>query len=433
MSDTSKASASEATAKVFIARQDTLEAVRDTLEAVRDTLEAVQGNTDGEILPAVWIAEYKLHGENSYVFRDADVLARMYKSTAAVNDPQINGEALEFVLTHPGAASLSDWLMRLSDTRAEGQALFAGIETAEQLAGNAGAMAAVVQSEILFPALLNNETILAAFGMSETAMNVICADKTVFEKAIGFNKFKRIMREKDMPAAKLIAALAGIAFETITGLAGIVSNAESMQEVALSLEAMTFTAESPVAMDEIVADADALECIKASEYYSETIGVKDMPVAKILASVAGIETNTVSGMADITENADVMELFANSKSLLAAAAENLVSVVAIENSQAAISKLEESSLIKTQVYTIENAFISRRPGKIFLLGQMQNAYGSGGSASVAYTIRGNTSVGSQISDMYNKYAPINRFMKNLFNYTTTTSALSVYYKFIPID
>ena len=109
--------------RVFIARQDTLEGVR--------------GNTDGEILPALWIAEYKLHGENSYVFRDADVLARMYRSTAAVNDPQINGEALEFVLTHPGAASLSDWLARFSDARAAGQDLFTGLETAAEM-GYAG-------------------------------------------------------------------------------------------------------------------------------------------------------------------------------------------------------------------------------------------------------------------------------------------------------
>lgn len=119
--------------RVFIARQD--------------TLEAVQRNTDGEILPALWIAEYKLHGENSYVFRDADVLARMYRSTAAVNDPQINGEALEFVLTHPGAASLSDWLARFSDARAAGQDLFTGLETAAELAENRAAMTALSASE----------------------------------------------------------------------------------------------------------------------------------------------------------------------------------------------------------------------------------------------------------------------------------------------
>ncbi|MCI8868301.1 MAG: hypothetical protein HFE61_09285, partial [Anaerotignum sp.] len=142
--------------RVFIARQD--------------TLEAVQRNTDGEILPALWIAEYKLHGENSYVFRDADVLARMYRSTAAVNDPQINGEALEFVLTHPGAASLSDWLVRFSDARAAGQDLFTGLETAAELAENRAAMTALSASETAMTALSASETAMTALSASETAM-----------------------------------------------------------------------------------------------------------------------------------------------------------------------------------------------------------------------------------------------------------------------
>ena len=213
--------------RVFIARQD--------------TLEAVQRNTDGEILPALWIAEYKLHGENSYVFRDADVLARMYRSTAAVNDPQINGEALEFVLTHPGAASLSDWLARFSDARAAGQDLFTGLETAAELAENRAAMTALSASE----------TAMTALGESGTAMNAVCSVEMALDKAMKSTHYEKTMREKGMPIAKIVAALAGIEFETISGMAGIVSNSTAMTAIAASGTAMTAIAASATARKKI--------------------------------------------------------------------------------------------------------------------------------------------------------------------------------------
>lgn len=222
MSDTSKASVSEATAKVFIARQDTLESVKSTAESVKSTAEsvknttenvkstadsikstaegtrttvntintavkAVQASLDGEALPPLWIAEYKLHGENCYVFRDADVLARMYKSTAAVNDPVINGEALEFVLKNPGKASLSDWLKRLSDTRANGASLFSGVETAAQLAAKSSAMTAVAGSRTAMEAISRSKTAMVAITASSSAFSKITASAVARELVANSN------------------------------------------------------------------------------------------------------------------------------------------------------------------------------------------------------------------------------------------------------
>lgn len=245
--------------KVFIARQD-------TLEDVQAKAGNIHTNTDGEILPALWIAEYKLHGEKSYVFRDADIWERMCKSTAAVNDTQINGEALEFVLTHPEKASLSDWLMRLSDTRADGQALFAGIETAAQLAGNAAAMAAIVQSETAMTALSASETAMTALGGAGTAMNAICSNEMALEKAMQSPHYGEAMRGEDMAIAKIALALAGQAgYAAAGGMAAITGNEEALSAVLDSKSVMDALCASETGIGAVLNSETAFTALSASE------------------------------------------------------------------------------------------------------------------------------------------------------------------------
>jgi len=313
-------------------------------------LEAVQRNTDGEILPALWIAEYKLHGENSYVFRDADVLARMYRSTAAVNDPQINGEALEFVLTHPGAASLSDWLARFSDARAAGQDLFTGLETAAELAENRAAMTALSASE----------TAMTALGESGTAMNAVCSVEMALEKAMKSTHYEKTMREKGMPIAKIALALAKRAeFSTISTLGEMVENsaamtavaasATAMTAVAASATAMTAVAGSAIAMNKIAGVKQARDKVMGSEHYAGKMRDKDMPIAKLAAALAGIEFETISGMAGIVSNSTAMSAIAASGTAMSAIAASGTAMSAIAASATALSKIIGNATARSKI------------------------------------------------------------------------------------
>ena len=136
---------------IFIARQDTL---------------------DEKIIPAQLLNDYKLHGEYSFVFHTPELWHKMCTHAYAANDQKVNGDALEYVLTKAaptGSYSLSNWMALLCDTAEQAaQGLYAGIETAGQLAQSSAAMAAVS----------NSETAMAAVSGSEMAMNSICSVKT---------------------------------------------------------------------------------------------------------------------------------------------------------------------------------------------------------------------------------------------------------------
>ena len=115
---------------IFIARQDTL---------------------DEKIIPAQLLNDYKLHGEYSFVFHTPELWHKMCTHAYAANDQKVNGDALEYVLTKAaptGSYSLSNWMALLCDTAEQAaQGLYAGIETAGQLAQSSAAMAAVSNSE----------------------------------------------------------------------------------------------------------------------------------------------------------------------------------------------------------------------------------------------------------------------------------------------
>ena len=74
---------------IFIARQDTLEQ---------------------EILPAHWLAQYKLFGEESYTFQDKEIWKKLCMSSAAANDRDMHAEALEEMLTTFSAEHTGKWM-----------------------------------------------------------------------------------------------------------------------------------------------------------------------------------------------------------------------------------------------------------------------------------------------------------------------------------
>ncbi len=206
--------------EIFIARQDTLEK---------------------EILPAAWIAEYKMHGEESYVFNDPAVWARLCMSAAAVNDPKISGEALEYVLTHPETCDFSAWLMQIGDLTEEERMVFAEITTAEQLAADAAAVAVVAESETAITAVMRSETAFNAFLLNEESLKGFLLDEKIF--------------------------------------ASVLENETSMRLIGGHEEAM----------NAIVNDTAGRTALEKSAYYTSCIQHNGVGAAKIVAFYGGLE------------------------------------------------------------------------------------------------------------------------------------------------
>lgn len=177
---------------IFIARQDTLE---------------------NDILPAHWLAQYKLFGEESYTFQDKEIWKKLCMSSAAANDRDMHAEALEEMLTTFSAEHTGKWMLTVYGMDA---AVLEGLATMAAIAANGTAMAAVAGNALLMHAITNSETAMQAISRSQTAMQRI-ANSTTAMDAISGSKIARgavqaspyydaKIKENDMAIAKLAAS-----------------------------------------------------------------------------------------------------------------------------------------------------------------------------------------------------------------------------------
>lgn len=235
---------------IFIARQDTLEQ---------------------EILPAHWLAQYKLFGEESYTFQDKEIWKKLCMSSAAANDRDMHVEALEEMLTTFSAEHTGKWMLLVYGMDA---AVLEGLASMAAIAANGTAMAAVAGNALLMHAIANSETAMQAISRSQTAMQRI-ANSTTAMDAIGGSRIARgavqaspyynsYIKENDMAIAKLAVALANLESAGYSGMAGVAADSTAMTAVAASSTAMTAVAASATAMGKIAAVDAALSKLAAS-------------------------------------------------------------------------------------------------------------------------------------------------------------------------
>lgn len=215
---------------IFIARQDTLEQ---------------------EILPAHWLAQYKLFGEESYTFQDKGIWKKLCMSRAAANDRDMHAEALEEMLTTFSAEHTGKWMLTVYGMDA---AVLEGLASMAAVAGNGTAMAAVAANALLMHAITNSETAMDAIGTSRIARDAVQASPY-------YNSY---IKENDMAIAKLVVALASLESAGYSGMAGVAADSTAMTAVVASSTAMTAVAASATAMGKIAAVDAALSKLAAS-------------------------------------------------------------------------------------------------------------------------------------------------------------------------
>ena len=234
---------------IFIARQDTLEQ---------------------EILPAHWLAQYKLFGEESYTFQDKGIWKKLCMSSAAANDRDMHAEALEEMLTTFSAEHTGKWMLLVYGTDA---AALEGLATMAAIAANGTAMGAVVDNALLMHAIANSETAMQRIANSQTAMQRVANNRGAMD-AIGRSRIARdavqaspyynsCIKENDMAIAKLVVGFANLESARYSGCAGMAADSTAMTAVAASSTAMTAVAASSTAMTAVAASATAMGKIAA--------------------------------------------------------------------------------------------------------------------------------------------------------------------------
>ena len=260
---------------IFIARQDTLEQ---------------------EILPAHWLAQYKLFGEESYTFQDKEIWKKLCMSSAAANDRDMHAEALEEMLTTFSAEHTGKWMLTVYGMDA---AVLEGLATMAAIAANGTAMAAVAGNALLMHAITNSETAMQAISRSQTAMQRI-ANSTTAMDAISGSKIARgavqaspyynsYIKENDMAIAKLVVSFANLASAGYSGMAGVAADATAMTAVAASSTAMTAVAASSTAMTAVAASSTAMTAVAASATAMGKIAAVDAALSKLAASTTAMD------------------------------------------------------------------------------------------------------------------------------------------------
>ena len=283
---------------IFIARQDTLEQ---------------------EILPAHWLSQYKLFGEESYTFQDKEIWKKLCMSSAAANDRDMHAEALEEMLTTFSAEHTGKWMLLIYGLDA---AALEGLASMAAIAANGTAMAAVAGNALLMHAIANSETAMQAISRSQTAMQRIANSATAMD-AISGNKIARDavqasphydakIKENDMAIAKLVVGFANLESARYSGCAGMAADSTAMTAIAASSAAMTAIAVSAVAMNAIGGNSIARDAISASSYYDANIKENDMAIAKLVVGFANLESARYSGCAGMAADSTAMTAVAAS-------------------------------------------------------------------------------------------------------------------------
>ena len=313
---------------IFIARQDTLEQ---------------------EILPAHWLAQYKLFGEESYTFQNKEIWKKLCMSSAAANDRDMHAEALEEMLTTFSAEHTGKWMLLVYGTDA---AALEGLATMAAIAANGTAMAAVAGNALLMHAIANSETAMQRIANSQTAMQRVANNRGAMD-AIGKSKIARdavqaspyynsYIKENDMAIAKLAVALANLESAGYSGMAGVAADSTAMTAVAASATAMTAVAASATAMTAVAASSVARNAISASPYYDEKIKENDMAIAKLVVGFANLESARYSGCAGMAADSTAMTAVAASSTAMTAVAASSTAMTAVAASGVALKAIAQA-------------------------------------------------------------------------------------------
>ena len=122
-----------------------------------------------------YLNDYRLWGEDSYVYQDKSKLHKLYETTVvSMNDLELSGEALEYLTTsnkHIGKALGNVYGIGRKDT-------LSTLPTMSAVVASSTAMSAVVASSTAMSAVVASSTAMSAVAASSTAMSAVAASST---------------------------------------------------------------------------------------------------------------------------------------------------------------------------------------------------------------------------------------------------------------
>ena len=221
-------------------------------------VEAIPMLINGDFLNApldvkMHLADYKMYGEDSYVFQQKELLHGLYECTyLSMNDRRINREAFEYLTAnnkHIGKA-----LSNVYDIEQKEE--LSTLTTMREVAASSTAMQAVLASSTAMQAVLASSIAMQAVAASSTAMQAVLASSTVIQ-------------------AVLVSS---------TAMQAVAASSTAMQAVAASSTVMQAVVASSTAMRAVAASSTATQAVAASSTAMQAVLTSNTAIAEILSS-----------------------------------------------------------------------------------------------------------------------------------------------------
>ena len=153
-----------------------------------------------------YLNDYRLWGEDSYVYQDKSKLHKLYETTVvSMNDLELSGEALEYLTTankHIGKALGSVYGIERKDT-------LSNLSTMSAVANSSTAMSAVLNSSTAMSAVANSSTAMSAVANSSTAMSAVLNSSTAMASLSMSSLRKRVNNGQKATGLMLPMSLGG--------------------------------------------------------------------------------------------------------------------------------------------------------------------------------------------------------------------------------
>ena len=147
------------------------------------------------------LADYKMYGEDSYVFQQKELLYELYECTyLSMNDKELSAEALDYLLKNNkniGEALSNVYGIERKDILSTLSTMSAVINSSTAMsvvinsstamsavANSSTAMSAVINSSTAMSAVINSSTAMSAVANSSTAMSAVANSSTAMSAVI---------------------------------------------------------------------------------------------------------------------------------------------------------------------------------------------------------------------------------------------------------
>ena len=167
-------------------------------------VEAIPMLINGDFLNApldvkMHLADYKMYGEDSYVFQQKELLHGLYECTyLSMNDRRINGEALEYLAKNN--KHIGEVLTAVFDLGSKD--VLKTLRNMQEVANSQTAMTAVLNSQTAITALVNSETAITTVLNSQTAITALVNSETAMTAVLNSecinsskNKFSLLLQK----------------------------------------------------------------------------------------------------------------------------------------------------------------------------------------------------------------------------------------------